>query len=84
MSAPKPSEAVYGALVAVYERRGRATVREVAEEAGRSTAYTFVMLRGLAEAGRVVGLGTPGALRPAKHRPPVWVRVDDLAHLSPR
>lgn len=54
------------ALLAVYARDGRATVRSVAAEDGRATTTTYWHLFALADEGLVGGIGTDkrGALRP--------------------
>lgn len=53
------------ALIAVYQRDGRATVRDVAEAADKSPSTTYTMLLGLRDAGFIEW--TPrhsGTLRP--------------------
>lgn len=53
------------ALLRVYETTGRATVRGVAAEAGRSISTTHFHLERLADEGFAVwDLGTKGTLRP--------------------
>lgn len=54
------------ALIAVYERDGRATVSSVAAEAGRSVVVTHSRLVELRRLGLVTWTdGTAGTLRPA-------------------
>jgi predicted transcriptional regulator len=60
---PPESTEVLLALLAVWRRDGRATVRAVAHEAGRGVMATHTQLRCLDEAG-LVAMGEAGALRP--------------------
>lgn len=71
---PATDAAVLMALIRVYARDGRATVRSVAEEAHRSVQVIHGRLGSLSERGLVAGTGdgTTGALRPLVQ----WVDLD--------
>jgi len=71
-----PAQAVaYRALCAVYERDGRATLRDVAAEAGLPLTTIYERLRSLADDGKVEISpdGHRGRLRPTAYRKVRWV-----------
>lgn len=52
------------ALMVVYIANGRATVRDVAREAGRTVSPTYAQLQGLIHIGLVEWDGSAGTMRP--------------------
>lgn len=62
---PPTQAAVLSALVLRYSRDGRATVRQVAQDVGRSPGYVWYALAALREQGMVTwDTGRLGTLRP--------------------
>jgi hypothetical protein len=68
---PAHEARVLAALLHVYARDGRATVRTVARAAGRSVGPTHKYLARLADRGLVAGIGD-GVVRTGALRPLVW------------
>lgn len=68
---PGPTAAAMMALIRVHARDGRASVRDVADEADCAQSTAHKRLHELAGLGLIIGLGTKGGLRPAVE----WVTV---------